>query len=122
VWKLDDFGRHQLQGYGFVHIPPGAGSFDLEVPTWRPVGDNTQEMKGAHTHACTRVTLLGQRDSLTVTDAASISTGFFLGSVPQLKDTDLLFSRATDRKYLVTQGSGTVRARTDGGTALVVFW
>lgn len=41
---------------------------------------------------------------------ASPPPGFFIGGVPQLKDTDLLYSRATDRKYLVTTGSGRVRA------------
>lgn len=84
VWKLDTFGRQELQGYGFCHIPSGAGSFDVEVPTWRPVGDTTQEM-----------------------------AAFFLGGVPQLKDTDLLFSKATDRKYLTTTGSGIVHIHVD---------
>lgn len=46
VWQLDSFGRNQLRGYGFVHLPSGAGSFDVEVPTWRPVGTPKEEMLG----------------------------------------------------------------------------
>eukprot|EP00300_Choanocystis_sp_HF-7_P034409 c47133_g1_i1.p2 GENE.c47133_g1_i1~~c47133_g1_i1.p2 ORF type:complete len:185 (-),score=17.50 c47133_g1_i1:108-662(-) len=36
VWHQDTYGRCELYGYGFVHVPSAPGQFDLEIRTWRP--------------------------------------------------------------------------------------
>ena len=38
VSSIDALGRHRVEGYGFARIPACAGSVDLEVSTWRPLG------------------------------------------------------------------------------------
>ena len=61
------------------HVPTGAGSFNVDCPTWRPVGTESEEL-AAH----------------------------FLGGRPQLKSTSVLSADATQRFLLTTAGSGTV--------------
>lgn len=36
VWALDEFRRHELAGYGFVHVPTASGCFDLDIVTCVP--------------------------------------------------------------------------------------
>jgi B9 domain-containing protein 2 len=85
VWQMDEFGRLHLSGYGFTHVPNVAGSYEIEVETWRPVGTLREEI------------------------AAN-----FMGTTPQLRDIDLLFSKAwSDRCRIATTSSGTVRVNVD---------
>ena len=83
VWKMDDYGRIELSGYGFTHVPVNPGAYSVEVPTWRPVGSLREEI-AAH----------------------------FLGGTPQLRDIDVLFQEAwSDRCRLLTTTSGTIQLR-----------
>ena len=83
VWRLDDAGRLEVEGYGFVHVPSTPGTHELSVPTWRPLGTPEQEL-----------------------------AAFFVGGVPRLKTTTVLFSSAHDqRSRHVTASSGTVHLR-----------
>lgn len=83
VWRLDDAGRMEVQGYGFVHVPSSPGTHELSVPTWRPLGTPEQEL-----------------------------AAFFLGGVPRLKTTTVLFSSAYDQRFKhVTASAGTVHLR-----------
>eukprot|EP00515_Schizochytrium_aggregatum_P013633 CAMPEP_0202081416 /NCGR_PEP_ID=MMETSP0964-20121228/13999_1 /ASSEMBLY_ACC=CAM_ASM_000500 /TAXON_ID=4773 /ORGANISM="Schizochytrium aggregatum, Strain ATCC28209" /LENGTH=264 /DNA_ID=CAMNT_0048648973 /DNA_START=41 /DNA_END=835 /DNA_ORIENTATION=- len=85
VWRMDEFGRLQLSGYGFTHIPNAPGSYELDIATWRPVGTLKEEIAAQ-----------------------------FLGSTPQLRDIDLLFRKAwSDRCRLSTTSSGSVRVNID---------
>mmetsp|Transcript_30887 Transcript_30887/g.35170 ORF Transcript_30887/g.35170 Transcript_30887/m.35170 type:complete len:187 (-) Transcript_30887:225-785(-) len=43
VWEVDSHGRNSIGGYGMLSIPMGAGSYDLEIPTWRPKGSTTEQ-------------------------------------------------------------------------------
>lgn len=36
VNSVDSWGRHRVEGYGFVMVPLEAGSHRVEVETWRP--------------------------------------------------------------------------------------
>lgn len=38
VYHQDDFGRNELYGYGFCHLPTAPGTHDIQCPTWRPSG------------------------------------------------------------------------------------
>ncbi|XP_054759744.1 B9 domain-containing protein 2-like [Lytechinus pictus] len=38
VYHQDDFGRNELYGYGFCHLPTSPGTHDIQCPTWRPSG------------------------------------------------------------------------------------
>mmetsp|Transcript_10595 Transcript_10595/g.36985 ORF Transcript_10595/g.36985 Transcript_10595/m.36985 type:complete len:296 (-) Transcript_10595:1586-2473(-) len=84
VWKLDEYGRNEIQAYGFVHMPASAGSFDLEVSTWRPLGSHGVEV-GA----------------------------FFLGSKPQLASSAMVCADVSDRYRLTTESAGTVHVHVD---------
>jgi len=44
VNSLDDWGRHRIEGYGFVRLPLDAGYHRLEVETWRPRGNLHDEI------------------------------------------------------------------------------
>ena len=80
---MDDVGRLEVEGYGFVHIPTSPGTHELSVPTWRPVGTSGQEM-----------------------------AAYFLGGVPKLKSTAVLFTAAHEQRFRhVTASSGTVHIR-----------
>ncbi|KAI9141385.1 B9 domain-containing protein [Paraphysoderma sedebokerense] len=78
VYHQDRFGRHELYGYGFVHIPTSPGTYQLECVTWRPTG--------------------------TLTDQIS---AFFLGTTPSLRSQSLVTSSA-DRFKLTTQAMGRI--------------
>ncbi|KAI3387346.1 hypothetical protein SNEBB_003868 [Seison nebaliae] len=38
VWHQDDYGRHEIYGYGCLVLPMSPGYHELECPTWRPIG------------------------------------------------------------------------------------
>ncbi|KAJ3407064.1 hypothetical protein CcCBS67573_g03926 [Chytriomyces confervae] len=78
VFRQDMFGRNELYGYGFVHVPTTPGTHVLEVATWRPAG-----------------TLMDQVWS------------FFLGATPQLKSMDLIHN-PSDRFRLHTIAMGKI--------------
>jgi len=84
VWRLDDVGRLEVEGYGFVHVPSAPGTHELSVAMWRPVGTPAQEL-----------------------------AAFFVGGAPALATTSVLFSAASERYRLVTAPSGTVHARVE---------
>lgn len=44
VWHQDSFGRNELYGYGFVHIPTSPGTHDIQCPTWKPAGSWTEQV------------------------------------------------------------------------------
>ncbi len=83
-WRLDEHGRLEVEGYGFVHVPSTPGVHELSCPTWRPVGTPAQEW-----------------------------AAYFLGGTPSLKTTSLLFSSSSERYRLVTTSSGTVHVRVE---------
>nr|CAD7458437.1 unnamed protein product [Timema tahoe] len=78
VYCQDRFGRSEIYGYGFCHIPTSPGSHLIDCVTWRPVGS--------------------WRDQF---------TQFFLGGGPQLKDPNLVYS-GNDRYRLQTETMGVV--------------
>ena len=85
AWSLDDLGRLQVAGYGFVHVPSAPGLHELSVPLWRPLGTPAQELEAY---------FLGGSDTL-------------------LTSTAVLFSAASERYRLVTAPSGTVHVRVE---------
>jgi B9 domain-containing protein 2 len=72
------FGRCELYGYGFCHIPASPGLHKVDVPTWRPVGTTQEQFNQS-----------------------------FVGGGPQLRSPDLIYSGA-DRYQLRTAAMGTV--------------
>ena len=78
MWHQDSFGRSELYGYGYCHIPTSPGMHDVECPVWRPIGSLREQITQA-----------------------------FLGGGPQLKNPDLIYSGA-DRYHLRTQAMGKV--------------
>lgn len=44
VNSVDDWGRHRIEGYGFVRFPSEPGYHKLEVETWRPRGSLHSEI------------------------------------------------------------------------------
>lgn len=78
VWHKDQFGRNELYGYGFCHVPSTPGMHTVECPTWSPSGTFWEQ----------------------------ISQNFLGGSV-QLRHPDLVYSGA-DRYRLHTVARGTV--------------
>jgi B9 domain-containing protein 2 len=78
VWHQDSYGRNELYGYGFCHLPTSPGHHELTCPTWRPTG-STQER-------------LAQ---------------MFVGGSAQLKSPDSIYSHV-DRLQLHTQSMGVV--------------
>eukprot|EP00118_Oscarella_pearsei_P014924 m.130790 g.130790 ORF g.130790 m.130790 type:complete len:176 (+) comp38037_c0_seq33:464-991(+) len=81
VWHQDMFGRNELYGYGFCHVPTSPGSYNLECATWRPSGDIWQQIQS-----------------------------LFLGGGPQLKSKDLIYD-GTDRYRLRTEAMGFVHVQ-----------
>ena len=80
VWELDDYGRTNLVGYGFSHLPTNPGAFEFTVPCWRPTGSLPEEI-----------------------------SSFFLGTNPQLTNEEALFSKAWENRCrLVTVPAGKV--------------
>ncbi|ERE48774.1 transforming growth factor beta-1-like protein [Cricetulus griseus] len=78
VWSQDSFGRCQLAGYGFCHVPSSPGTHQLDCPTWRPLGSWREQLARA-----------------------------FVGGGPQLLHADTIYSGA-DRYRLHTAAGGTV--------------
>lgn len=78
VWSQDSFGRCQLAGYGFCHVPSSPGTHQLDCPTWRPLGSWREQLARA-----------------------------FVGGGPQLLHGDAIYSGA-DRYRLHTTSGGTV--------------
>ena len=78
VWHQDTFGRNELYGYGFCHIPTSPGTHDIVCPTWRPAGTFREQI-----------------------------SQMFLGGSAQLRNPDLIYSGA-DRYHLRTQAMGKV--------------
>ncbi|KAJ3073505.1 B9 domain-containing protein 2 [Podochytrium sp. JEL0797] len=78
VYHQDMFGRNELYGYGFTHIPTTPGTHSLEVVTWRPAGSFADQV-----------------------------WAFFLGATPQLKSLDLIHN-PSDRFRLQTIAMGKV--------------
>ena len=33
VWRIDEFSRHEIESYGFVHVPTSSGIFELDIVT-----------------------------------------------------------------------------------------
>lgn len=44
VNSVDDWGRHRIEGYGFIRFPLEPGYHKLEVETWRPRGSLHDEI------------------------------------------------------------------------------
>ena len=78
VWHHDAYGRSELYGYGFIHIPTSPGAHKLECVTWKPNGTFQEEIMQ-----------------------------YFVGGCPQLKSPDLIYNGA-DRYKLHTQAMGKV--------------
>ncbi|XP_071528276.1 B9 domain-containing protein 2 [Panulirus ornatus] len=78
VYRLDDFSRVDLCGYGIIHVPTKPGLHILTCHTWRPLGTFAEEMRRA-----------------------------FLGGGPQLLSTEIMHS-AVERYKLLTVASGSV--------------
>lgn len=78
VWSQDSFGRCQLAGYGFCHVPSSPGTHRLDCPTWRPLGSWQEQLARA-----------------------------FVGGGPQLLHGDAIYSGA-DRYRLHTAAGGSV--------------
>lgn len=64
VYQEDIFGRNELVGYGFVHVPCAPGTHDLECSCWRPMSSSWNDEVNA----------------------------FFVGGNPQLKAVDMISS------------------------------
>lgn len=78
VYHQDQFGRNELFGYGFLHLPTSPGTHHLTCVTWRPTGSLSEEIKR-----------------------------FFLGGGLQLKKPDTIYS-GVDRNKLQTESMGKV--------------
>ena len=78
VWHQDAYGRNELYGYGFCHLPTSPGTHEIDCPTWRPVGTMREQI-----------------------------SQLFLGGGPQLRNPDLIYSGA-DRYHLRTMAMGKV--------------
>lgn len=78
VWHLDSFGRCELYGYGFCHLPSSPGFHHLDCVTWRPLGSWQEQLSQC-----------------------------FVGGGPQLINSDLIYTGA-DRYRLHTCAMGSV--------------
>ena len=78
VYSHDPFGRSQLIGYGFCHVPTSPGFHTIEVATWRPSGSLRETI-----------------------------SHFYVGGGHQLRNSDLL-SSGSDRFRLTTTAMGKV--------------
>jgi len=78
VWHQDNFGRCEIYGYGFVHIPSSPGYHEVDACTWRPAGKPMEEI-----------------------------TRKFVGGGIQLKSPDLVYTN-NDRHFLQTAAMGKV--------------
>lgn len=78
VWHQDSFGRCELYGYGYCHVPSSPGQHRLQCVTWRPVGSWQDQL-----------------------------AQMFVGGGPQLRSPDLIYS-GVDRYRLHTETMGQV--------------
>ncbi|KAI8898191.1 B9 domain-containing protein 2 [Globomyces pollinis-pini] len=83
VFHQDMFGRNELFGYGFIHVPATPGKHTMEIVTWRPTGTMKEQLWAT-----------------------------FLGATNQLKDTNLIYD-PMDRFRLVTESMGKVHVEFD---------
>ena len=83
VWHQDSYGRVELFGYGFIHIPTSPGRHELECMTWKPVGTLSEQVQS-----------------------------YFVGGSLYLKNTDVVYS-GFDRYKLKTRASGKVHIQLD---------
>jgi len=44
VWHQDSYGRIEMYGYGFCHVPTSPGVHEVECQTWRPRGSFTEQI------------------------------------------------------------------------------
>jgi len=79
VFQEDQYGRDELVGYGFVHVPSAPGIHEVQCSCWRPMSPEWNHEVQA----------------------------FFVGGNPQLKSTDLI-AENIDRYKLRTRSSGRV--------------
>jgi hypothetical protein len=97
VYSQSFFGKINVEGYGYTHLPAGAGSVDVEIGTWKPVGGISAEMKN-----------------------------YFLGSGPRLKDRQFVFGGSSsegkadpttiNRFGVRSENSGSIRFRCNTST------
>jgi len=80
IFRQDAFGRNDLAGYGFCHLPTTPGSHTLDVCAWRPVASGGGGPRDAAAHA-------------------------LLGGGHRLRNPDLLVASA-DRHRLTTTTAG----------------
>lgn len=45
---MDNYGRHNIYGYGTVVVPMASGDFNLQVCCWRPMGTWYDRFIGAN--------------------------------------------------------------------------
>ena len=79
VYRLDEYGKIDAVAYGSVPLPNQAGTFEMECPTWRPMGNCVDE-----------------------------SYSFFLGGPPKLTTLNPLTRDLTLRENISTISSGTI--------------
>ena len=77
-------GKTDNIAYGAVNLPNTTGSFQLEVPTWRPMRGWTEE-----------------------------SYNFFLGGPPKLMNSDPVVKNLDQRRYMTSMSSGTIFIQCD---------
>ena len=70
--------------YGVVNLPNQTGTFELEVPTWRPMRGWSEE-----------------------------SFNFYLGGPPKLVNSDPVVKNLESRRYLTSMSSGTIHISCD---------
>ena len=77
VWHQDEFGRCQLFGYGYCHVPSSPGQHRVRCVTWRPLGP-----------------------------CQELFAQMFVGGGAQLRSPELVYS-GVDRYRLHTEAMGT---------------
>lgn len=48
VYRVTSAGRNILAGYGYAHLPDTAGANDVDIKTWKPVGNTQTKLKVRH--------------------------------------------------------------------------
>lgn len=79
VWHQDSYGRNEIYGYGYCHVPTSPGTHEVDCVTWRPLSSSKSEQLRS----------------------------FFVGGSPQLKNSDVIYTGG-DRYKLRTIAMGTV--------------
>mmetsp|Transcript_15314 Transcript_15314/g.50305 ORF Transcript_15314/g.50305 Transcript_15314/m.50305 type:complete len:177 (-) Transcript_15314:947-1477(-) len=78
VWSQDEYGRHDICGYGFCHVPTTPGMHETDCVTWIPEGSTMERM-----------------------------SEFFLGGRPRLRVEETVFTPG-DRYRLQTRSAGVI--------------